>query len=207
MCDRPSTVIKRAAFRSILFGLCFYHSLLLGRKKFGVGIGTGSGSGLGFCRGYSFNMGDLTTCGDVLFNYLEAYEAIPWDDLRYMFGEVFYGGHITDGMDRRCCTTYLEVLIRQEIMPIGNLDEDPSTWLAPPLELAPGFCAPVPTDYASMREYIENCLPAESPVVYGMHTNAELSLLTSLGETLFRTVTEVSGGGGGGTAAGGGKAL
>jgi hypothetical protein len=69
----------------------------------------GSGSGLGFCRGYSFNMGDLITCGDVLLNYLEAYTAIPWDDLRYMFGEVFYGGHITDGMDRRCCTTYLEV--------------------------------------------------------------------------------------------------
>ncbi|MEW5298846.1 MAG: hypothetical protein WDW36_001923 [Sanguina aurantia] len=204
LCDRPSTVVKRAAFRSILFGLCFYHSLLLGRKKFGVGIGTGSGSGLGFCRGYSFNMGDLTTCGDVLFNYLEAYDAIPWDDLRYMFGEVFYGGHITDGMDRRCCTTYLEVLIRPEIMPIGDLNADPSTWLAPPLELAPGFCAPVPSDYASMREYIESCLPAESPVVYGMHTNAELSLLTSLGETLFRTVTEVSGGGGGGTAAGGG---
>jgi hypothetical protein len=56
----------------------------------------------------SFNMGDLTTCGDVLYNYLEAYETIPWPDLRYMFGEVFYGGHITDGMDRRCCTTYLE---------------------------------------------------------------------------------------------------
>ena len=87
-CDRPSTETKRSAFRSILFGLCFYHSLLLGRKKFGVGIGTGSGSGLGFCRGYSFNMGDLTTCGDVLFNYLEAYEEIPWPDLRYMFGEV-----------------------------------------------------------------------------------------------------------------------
>jgi len=81
-CDRPSTEVKRTVFRSILFGLCFYHSLLLGRKKFGVGIGTGSGSGLGFCRGYSFNMGDLTTCGDVLYNYLEAYEQIPWPDLR-----------------------------------------------------------------------------------------------------------------------------
>jgi dynein heavy chain len=44
----------------------------------------GSGSGLGFCRNYSFNTGDLTTCGDVLINYLEAYEHIPWDDLRYV---------------------------------------------------------------------------------------------------------------------------
>lgn len=100
-CCRPSTPGKQTAFKSILFGLCFYHSLLLGRKKFGTGIGSGAGSGLGFCRGYSFNMGDLTTCGDVLFNYLEANEAVPWDDLRYMFGEVFYGGHITDDMDRR----------------------------------------------------------------------------------------------------------
>ena len=98
---RPSTPAKQTAFKSVLFGLCFYHSLLLGRKKFGTGIGSGAGSGLGFCRGYSFNMGDLTTCGDVLFNYLEANLAVPWDDLRYMFGEVFYGGHITDDMDRR----------------------------------------------------------------------------------------------------------
>lgn len=47
---------------------------------------------MGFCRGYSFNTGDLTTCGDVLLNYLEAYESVPWDDLRYMFGEVSVAG-------------------------------------------------------------------------------------------------------------------
>lgn len=39
--DRLSTAAKRTAYKSILFGLCFYHSLLLGRKKFGTGIGTG----------------------------------------------------------------------------------------------------------------------------------------------------------------------
>ena len=63
------------------------------------------------------------------------------------------------------------MLIKPEITPQGD---------APPsLELAPGFKAPVPTDYASMKEYIETALPAESPIMYGMHTNAELSLLTS----------------------------
>jgi hypothetical protein len=41
--QRLSSELKRNAYRSILFGLCFYHSLLLGRKKFGVGIGTGEG--------------------------------------------------------------------------------------------------------------------------------------------------------------------
>ncbi|KAJ9515913.1 hypothetical protein QJQ45_016901, partial [Haematococcus lacustris] len=204
MCLRPSTETKRTAYKAILFGLCFYHSLLLGRKKFGTGIGTGSGSGLGFCRGYSFNMGDLTTCGDVLYNYLEAYESIPWPDLRYMFGEVFYGGHITDGMDRRACTTYLEVLIRPEILPSGDL-EDASTWSPPPLELAPGFRAPVPSSYQALKDAIETSLPSESPVVYGMHPNAELSLLTSLGETLFKTVQEVTGGAASGGAGSGGE--
>jgi dynein heavy chain, axonemal len=99
---RPSTDAKKLYYKCILFGLCFYHSLLLGRKKFGTGIGSGAGSGMGFCRAYSFNTGDLGACGDVLFNYLEASLTVPWDDLRYMFGEVFYGGHITDEMDRRC---------------------------------------------------------------------------------------------------------
>lgn len=40
--ERLSTNAKRTAYKGILFGLCFYHSLLLGRKKFGTGIGTGA---------------------------------------------------------------------------------------------------------------------------------------------------------------------
>ena len=200
---------KAAAFRAVLFGLCFYHSLLLGRKKFGVGIGAGSGSGLGFCRAYSFNAGDLAACGDVLANYLLAYDAVPWDDLRYMFGEVFYGGHITDGMDRRCCNAYLRVLVRPEILPGGDL-ADPATWSPPQLELAPGFRAPLPTSLDALRAYAEAALPPEGPAVYGMHPNAELALLAGLGEELFRAVADVAGsgaaarGGGGAAAAGGG---
>ena len=47
-------------------------------------------------------------------------------------------------------------------------------------------------------EYIQTSLPSESPVVYGMHPNAELSLLTTEGETLFWTLFNVQSGGGGG---------
>ena len=39
--DRSTTDEKKTVHTAVLFALCFYHSLLLGRKKFGVGIGIG----------------------------------------------------------------------------------------------------------------------------------------------------------------------
>ena len=60
---------------------------------------------------YSYNTGDLTVCADVLFNYLDTNPTVPWQDLRYIFGEIMYGGHITDPFDRRTCMTYLSVYI------------------------------------------------------------------------------------------------
>jgi dynein heavy chain len=42
----------------------------------------------------------------VLTNYVEmANDKIPWKDLRYIFGEILYGGHITDDWDRACSAT------------------------------------------------------------------------------------------------------
>lgn len=52
--------------------------------------------------------GDLTISVNVLYNYLEANSKVPWEDLRYLFGEIMYGGHITDDWDRVLCRTYLE---------------------------------------------------------------------------------------------------
>jgi len=98
---------KTSEFKAILFGLCMFHSLILGRRKFGS---------QGWSRLYNFNDGDLTICGDVLHNYLTKYEKVPYDDLKYIYGEIMYGGHITDNWDRRTNNTYLKVLIRPEIL-------------------------------------------------------------------------------------------
>jgi hypothetical protein len=45
-------------------------------------------------------LGDLNISVSVLYNYLEANAKVPWEDLRYLFGEIMYGGHITDDWDR-----------------------------------------------------------------------------------------------------------
>jgi len=196
--DRSTTEERKTCHTAIMFSLCLYHSLLLGRKKFGVGIGIGAGSGLGYCRGYSFNMGDLVNCTEVLYNYLEGNEDTPWDDMRYMFGEVFYGGHITDAMDRRLCISQLDSVCTAEVLM-------PKDGKQPAKELVPGLKAPLPESYAALKDCVENHLPPETPSIYGLHSNAQLSLLTTEGEILFGVMTDIMSGGGGGGGGGGSK--
>ena len=70
---------------------------------------------MGWNRAYPYNPGDLKDSIAVANNYLEGGSTIPWDDLRYLFGEIFYGGHITDNYDRRLCSSYLEAYVRIEL--------------------------------------------------------------------------------------------
>ncbi|XP_015248307.1 PREDICTED: dynein heavy chain 9, axonemal [Cyprinodon variegatus] len=156
-------------FKSIWFALCYFHAVVAERRKFGP---------QGWNRSYPFNTGDLTISINVLYNYLEANLKVPYDDLRYLFGEIMYGGHITDDWDRRLCQAYLEEFIKPEMMERE-------------LFLAPGFPLPGNMDYNSYHQYIDDTLPPESPYLYGLHPNAEIGVLTQTSEKLFRTVLEM----------------
>lgn len=98
---------RELEFKSILFALCYFHAVVQERRKFGP---------QGWNRSYPFNVGDLTISVNVLYNYLEANNKVPWEDLRYLFGEIMYGGHITDDWDRRLCRTYLEVYMHPDMV-------------------------------------------------------------------------------------------
>ena len=41
---------------------------------------------------------------------------VPWEDLRYLFGEIMYGGHITDDWDRKLCCAYLEEFMNPSLV-------------------------------------------------------------------------------------------
>ncbi|KAJ8413761.1 hypothetical protein AAFF_G00082680 [Aldrovandia affinis] len=167
--DTLEMCARENEFKSILFALCYFHAVVAERRKFGP---------QGWNRSYPFNTGDLTISVNVLYNYLEANSKVPYDDLRYLFGEIMYGGHITDDWDRRLCRTYLEEFIKPEMME-GEL------------YLAPGFPLPGNMDYNNYHQYIDATLPAESPYLYGLHPNAEIGFLTQTSEKLFRTVLEM----------------
>lgn len=97
-----------------------------------------------------------------------------------MFGEIMYGGHITDHWDRRTCTTYLQVLMRDELF------EE--------MELGPRFPVPPPGNYVDYTDVIRTKLPGESPVMFGLHPNAEIGFLTHESEMLFSTIITLRGG-------------
>jgi len=139
-------------------------------------------------RKYNFNDGDLTICGDILHNYLTNYEQVPYADLQYLFGEVMYGGHITDDWDRRTNSTYLLVLIKPAILTGMNLT------------LAPGFRSPPQEKFnrEAYVRYVDEKLPIEDPRMFGLHPNAETGYLTTQGESLFFTILQCSGGSGAG---------
>ncbi|XP_053593671.1 dynein beta chain, ciliary [Microplitis demolitor] len=160
---------KESEFKGILFALCYFHAVIAERRKFGS---------QGWNRVYPFNVGDLTISISVLINYLENNLKVPWEDLRYLVGEIMYGGHITDDWDRRLCRTYLYEYLQPDL-----IDGD--------LNLAPGFVAPPNSDYDSYHQYIDIYLPPESPTLYGLHPNAEIGFLTATAENLFKVVLEM----------------
>lgn len=83
--------VETTQWRQLLFALCFLHSIVQERRKFGP---------LGWCIPYEYNNGDLQSC--VLFLEKHLYNgAISWSTFQYMVAAVQYGGKITDSLDVR----------------------------------------------------------------------------------------------------------
>ncbi|XP_028983813.1 dynein axonemal heavy chain 11 isoform X2 [Betta splendens] len=163
MCSREQD------FNSMWFSLCFFHACITERRRFGP---------QGWNRNYPFSTGDLTIAANILYNYLEANTKVPWEDLCYLFGEIIYGGHITDDWDRRLCQTYL-----QEYMHPKMFEEE--------LFLCLGFLAPPFMDYSGYHQYIDEHLPPENSTLYGLHPNTELECLTVTSDNLLRSLLEL----------------
>lgn len=78
------------------------------RRKFGS---------MGWNNLYSFNQSDLECSMMGLATFLnEAEEQIPWSAIEYVLGQINYGGHVTDDMDRRCLMSTLRRFITAKVM-------------------------------------------------------------------------------------------
>ena len=166
---------KDGKVKTVLFGLCYFHSVLIERRKFGP---------KGWNMFYPFNIGDLRDSARVLENNIDPGSGrLPWADFKYIFGEIMYGGHIVDDWDRRLCAAYLEGLMVNdllseefELLPYAG---DKASLRTP----APGV------SFEKFKNRIESALAdKETPLYYGLHPNAEINLGVDQCNSLFETL-------------------
>ncbi|RHY37518.1 hypothetical protein DYB25_000117 [Aphanomyces astaci] len=179
--------VETVQWRQLLFDLCFLHSVVIERKKFGP---------LGWCIPYEYNNGDLSACTIFLEKHL--YNGpISWPTLQYMVSEVQYGGKITDNLDRRMFNYYCEWCVQSEAC-------NPSFSYNPgePILRIPNdfnYRIPVAETIDDYRNFCHSLPDVDSPEIFGLHPNADLTYRVKEVNLLLGTLGETQPKGGGGS--------
>ncbi|ESN99019.1 hypothetical protein HELRODRAFT_162497 [Helobdella robusta] len=142
-------------WKPLLYNLAFLHTVIQERKKFGA---------IGWNIPYEFNMADFTSSAMYLLNYFEDADlrkGVSWNSIRYMLGEIQYGGRVTDNCDNRLLNSYMQTWFGEHIM-------DKS------FQYFNGYKLPSFKTMSEYRAYIDNLPSVDRPEVFGLHGNADL---------------------------------
>ncbi|KAF7269690.1 hypothetical protein GWI33_017275 [Rhynchophorus ferrugineus] len=157
-------------YKKLLFGLCFFHAILLERKKF---------QQLGWNVVYSFNDSDFEVSENLLQIYLDEYtEETPWDALKYLIAGVSYGGHVTDDWDRRLLMTYINQYFCEDTLNVAYFR----------LSTLSTYYIPRDGSLQSYQDYITLLPNVDRPEAFGQHPNADITSLISETRNLFETL-------------------
>merc|ERR1711871_470663 len=176
--------VNRDEWKPMLFALCFMHSIVQERRKFGP---------LGFCVPYEFNGTDLEASAVYMKNHMTEVEMKKgqpsWFAIVYMVCEGQYGGRITDNLDRVLFATYGNQLLTPKIFDAS-------------FEFAPGYKVMKFGDIPKYMEAIDGMKDEDHPMVFGMHANADLTYRSKVTKEMLETIVDIqpkdSGGGDGG---------
>ncbi|XP_070577565.1 LOW QUALITY PROTEIN: dynein axonemal heavy chain 6-like [Ptychodera flava] len=157
------------AWKNLLFGLYFFNAIITERKKFGR---------LGWNIPYDFTMSDLEISVEMLKMMLVENPEVPWKALRYLTGEVAYGGRVTDAWDRRLLHCIMGKFYTPEAL---NPDYTYST---------NKIYHPLPNTFTidDVRMYVEGLPESDSPDIFGMDKNAEKAYRESQAKELINTL-------------------
>uniref|UniRef100_A0ABI7Z6S1 Dynein axonemal heavy chain 10 n=2 Tax=Felis catus TaxID=9685 RepID=A0ABI7Z6S1_FELCA len=168
------------AFKSLVYVLAFFHAVVLERRKFGK---------IGWNVYYDFNESDFQVCMEILNTYLtKAFQQhdprIPWDSLKYLIGEVMYGGRAIDSFDRRILTIYMDEYLGDFIFDtfqpfhfFRNKEVD--------------YKIPAGDEKEKFVEAIEALPLTNTPEVFGLHSNAEIGYYTQAARDMWTHLLEL----------------
>ncbi|KAJ3097005.1 Dynein heavy chain 5, axonemal [Phlyctochytrium planicorne] len=162
----------RPQYKPLLYGLAFLHSVVQERRKFGP---------LGWNIPYEFNQSDLAASVQFVQNHVDELApkaSISWQTARYMFCEVHYGGRVTDDFDRRLLNTYGKVWFGDHMF----LDN---------FSFYKGYIIPHLKTVEEYRLSIESLPLVDTPDVFGLHPNADISSQTKDSQRMLDTIMSI----------------
>ncbi|XP_014276767.1 dynein axonemal heavy chain 2 isoform X2 [Halyomorpha halys] len=172
--DRFSICHNQFKYKKLLFGLCFFHAVLIERKKF---------QQLGWNVIYSFNDSDFEVSENLLTLYLDEYPMTPWDALKYLIAGVCYGGHVTDDWDRRLLLTYIDRFFNDEALTTPEFK----------LSSIDTYYIPADGELSVYKEYINSLPPVDNPIAFGQHPNADIMSLIIESKAMCETLLSLQG--------------
>merc|ERR1712216_600625 len=140
---------EKSKYKALLFSLCWFHSVLLERRKF---------KALGWNIPYDFNNSDFSICENIVQIYLDEYpEKTPFDAIKYLVAEANYGGRVTDDWDRRLVNVYVAQFFCDDAVDTPNF----------PLSELSEYYIPSEGDMDSYKDYIKKLPLTDSPAAFG----------------------------------------
>lgn len=172
--------ILKTDWCKIIFGICFFHAVVLERRKFGP---------LAFNIPYEFADSDRE-CAIDNFKLFTSDGELPWDALQFITAEITYGGRVTDAWDQRVLKVVLSRFFRPETLEPGYQYSTSDKYHA--LET---------TSLDSYKEFVESLPIIDPPEIFDMYENANTAYQKKESQQLVNTILEVqprlvSGGGG-----------
>eukprot|EP00919_Chromeraceae_sp_WS-2016_P024794 GHVR01058592.1.p1 GENE.GHVR01058592.1~~GHVR01058592.1.p1 ORF type:complete len:1591 (-),score=375.53 GHVR01058592.1:134-4906(-) len=168
-------------WRMSIYSTSFLHSIVQERRKFGP---------LGWCIPYEFNYSDLDASLLFLEKHLSTTVAVgqnlSWNTIQYMVAEVQYGGRVTDDLDRELFISYSAKYLNDELFKPTFVFNSPTPGITNEF-MYRVFDGP---EIASYREFIGKLPPVDSPSVFGLHVNADLTFRVKESQAMLDTIME-----------------
>jgi len=160
--------------KKLLFGLALFHAVVQERRKFGS---------VGYNILYEFTAGDLSISQRQLKLFIDLYadEALPIKALRYLVGQLNYGGRVTDDWDRRTITHVLEDFFSTDVIKDDYAFDAGGRYR----------CPPTGADLLEYRSYIAELPVHDDADVFGLHENANTTTAIKESQALFETLLQL----------------
>lgn len=169
-------------FKRLALATAFFNALILERRKFGA---------VGWNIPYDWMSSDLKAAMTQVRMYVEDSEVVPWRTLNVVVAEITYGGRVTDVWDKRAISSLLRRYFVPELLDEAfHLTDDEN------YPVVDG------SDVSVLREYIRTLPNEDTPSVFGLHSNAAITLLQKESRSLIASVIACSEGGGQGGGSG-----